>query len=68
MDNKIIVSQFNPGFKENPLLTKAEQQNIICQGAEGRIFLSDLWGKPCIIKERFKKEYRVPQLDAKLTK
>ena len=40
----------------------------MCQGAEGRIYLSDLWGQPCIIKERFKKESRHPALDEKLTK
>jgi len=60
MDSKIIVSKINPGFKLNPLLSDSEQQMIISQGAEGRIFLGDLWGQKCIIKERFKKEYRVP--------
>jgi len=62
------VSKENPGFKLNPLLNKEEQETIMCQGAEGRIYLSDLWGQPCIIKERFKKEYRHPTLDEKLTK
>ena len=68
LDQNIIVSKENPGFKLNPLLNKDQQDSILCQGAEGRIYLSDLWGQPCIVKERFKKEYRVPQLDEKLTK
>jgi TP53 regulating kinase-like protein len=40
----------------------------LSQGAEGRIYLTDLWGEDCIVKERFKKDYRVPQLDQSLTK
>ena len=67
-DPKIIRSKENPGFKLNPNLSSNEQDEIISQGAEGRIFLSELWGTPCIVKERFKKEYRVPILDEKLTK
>ena len=38
------------------------------QGAEGRLYLTDLWGQSCVVKERFKKAYRVPVLDEKLTK
>ena len=38
------------------------------QGAEGRLYMTDLWGQPCVVKERFKKAYRVPALDEKLTK
>lgn len=41
---------------------------LMGQGAEGRLFLSDLFGQPCVVKERFVKKYRVPQLDEKLTK
>ena len=42
--------------------------DLMSQGAEGRLFLTDLWGQPCVVKERFKKTYRVPALDEKLTK
>ena len=38
------------------------------QGAEGRLYLSDVFGQRCIVKERFSKKYRVPALDEKLTK
>ena len=37
------------------------------QGAEARVYVSEFYGRPCIIKERFVKTYRVPELDHKLT-
>ena len=37
------------------------------QGAEARVYVSEFYGRPCIIKERFVKTYRVPELDQKLT-
>ncbi|XP_064640484.1 EKC/KEOPS complex subunit TP53RK-like [Lineus longissimus] len=40
---------------------------LLKQGAEGRIFKSELYGLPCIIKERFPKTYRHPALDKSLT-
>jgi len=41
---------------------------LLSQGAEAKIYLSDFHGKKCIIKERFSKSYRVKELDEKLTK
>lgn len=38
------------------------------QGAEGRIFKLTYLGKPAILKERFKKNYRIDELDSHLTK
>lgn len=38
------------------------------QGAEGRIFIGDYKGQKCLIKERFLKAYRHPELDTHLTK
>ena len=38
------------------------------QGAEGRLFLSDVFGQKCVVKERFSKKYRVPALDEKLSR
>ena len=49
-------------------LEEAPELNLMSQGAEGRLFLSELFGQPCVIKERFVKKYRVPQLDEKLTR
>lgn len=49
-------------------LQQASEMNLMSQGAEGRLFLSELFGQPCVIKERFVKKYRVPQLDEKLTR
>ncbi len=40
---------------------------LVQQGAEARVYRSDFFGKPTIIKERFVKSYRVPSLDQKLT-
>lgn len=41
---------------------------LLSQGAEARVYTSVFNGQPCIVKERFKKEYRHPVLDEKLTK
>lgn len=40
---------------------------VFKQGAEARIYRSDFFGKPAIVKERFIKQYRVSSLDQKLT-
>lgn len=40
---------------------------LVQQGAEARVYRSNFFGKPTIIKERFVKSYRVPSLDQKLT-
>lgn len=41
---------------------------ILKQGAEARLLLGDFNGERCLIKERFAKKYRHPDLDASLTK
>lgn len=40
----------------------------VFQGAEARIYVGEHFGKTMLIKERFKKEYRVSELDTHLTK
>ena len=40
---------------------------LIYQGAEARIYDCKFFGKPCILKERFTKKYRVAELDQKIT-
>ena len=40
---------------------------LLSQGAEARVFALTLCGRPAIAKERFKKRYRHPTLDEKLT-
>ncbi|XP_062608871.1 EKC/KEOPS complex subunit TP53RK-like [Saccostrea cucullata] len=37
------------------------------QGAEAKIYKTNFYGKPCIVKERFVKSYRHPSLDKSLT-
>ncbi|CAG0888320.1 unnamed protein product [Darwinula stevensoni] len=41
---------------------------LLKQGAEARIFKGEFYGRPCLLKERFKKNYRQPALDELLTK
>ncbi|KAL1450904.1 hypothetical protein WDU94_003215 [Cyamophila willieti] len=54
-------------------LTESEAMDssmLICfkQGAEGRIFKTNYLGKEVLVKERFSKKYRHPDLDKVLTK
>ncbi|KAJ3436541.1 o-sialoglycoprotein endopeptidase [Anaeramoeba flamelloides] len=39
---------------------------LISQGAEAKIYRTTFLGKPVIVKQRFKKKYRHPQLDSRL--
>lgn len=41
---------------------------LLCQGAEGKVYLSSFCGKRAIVKERLSKSYRVPMLDRKINK
>lgn len=41
---------------------------ILKQGAEAKLYLGDYQGQKCLIKERFAKLYRHPELDKQLTK
>mmetsp|Transcript_4913 Transcript_4913/g.8507 ORF Transcript_4913/g.8507 Transcript_4913/m.8507 type:complete len:242 (+) Transcript_4913:200-925(+) len=52
----------------DPIEALGAYDNLLSQGAEGRVFATQYIGKPTIIKQRFKKKYRHPTLDAKLTK
>lgn len=42
---------------------------LLAQGAEARVFVlpSFVGGRPAVVKERFAKSYRLPELDRKLT-
>jgi len=42
--------------------------DILKQGAEARLFLGEFNGQRCLVKERFQKQYRHPDLDTQLTK
>ena len=42
--------------------------NLLSQGAEGRVFGVKFCGRDAVVKQRFKKPYRHPTLDTKLTK
>ena len=41
---------------------------LLSQGAEGRVYRLQLFARPAVCKERFRKMYRLPQLDETLTK
>ncbi|XP_059620363.1 EKC/KEOPS complex subunit bud32 [Phlebotomus argentipes] len=41
---------------------------VIMQGAEAKLYLGQYNGQNCLVKERFSKKYRHPELDAQLTK
>uniref|UniRef100_A0A1B0DH56 non-specific serine/threonine protein kinase n=1 Tax=Phlebotomus papatasi TaxID=29031 RepID=A0A1B0DH56_PHLPP len=41
---------------------------VIKQGAEGKLYIGEYKGEKCLVKERFQKKYRHPELDAQLTK
>ncbi|XP_055376253.1 EKC/KEOPS complex subunit bud32 [Condylostylus longicornis] len=41
---------------------------LLSQGAEAKIYVGDYKGKQCLIKERFIKKYRHPDLDKQITK
>ena len=40
---------------------------LIKQGAEARVYRGQFLGRSCVVKQRFKKKYRHPILDKKLT-
>ncbi len=42
-------------------------KTLLKQGAEARVYKTEFFGKPSILKERFVKSYRVASLDQKLT-
>jgi TP53 regulating kinase-like protein len=41
---------------------------LLQQGAEGRVYTCTFLGRPCVMKERFQKQYRHPQIDRELTR
>ncbi|KAJ2823446.1 serine/threonine-protein kinase bud32 [Coemansia sp. 'formosensis'] len=45
-----------------------DEQELIRQGAEARVYKTVVNGRPVIAKQRFSKSYRHPDLDAKLTR
>ncbi|CAG9792876.1 unnamed protein product [Diatraea saccharalis] len=45
-----------------------EEYKILKQGAEAKLYMCNYLGKPTLIKERFKKNYRHSDLDTSITK
>ncbi|DAZ94666.1 TPA: hypothetical protein N0F65_000946 [Lagenidium giganteum] len=50
------------------MATEAQMEwRLISQGAEAKVYETVFAGRPCIVKERVKKSYRLPILDKKLS-
>ncbi|XP_073962715.1 TP53 regulating kinase [Choristoneura fumiferana] len=45
-----------------------EDLKILKQGAEAKLYICNYLGRPTLIKERFEKKYRQPELDTAITK
>ena len=59
----------NDGNDENRRREQQQKRHpLISQGAEARVFSTTFLGKPCVVKQRFRKKYRHPVLDQKLTR
>lgn len=43
-------------------------KELLFQGAESKIYIEEYLGKEMLVKERFEKKYRNPELDAHLAK
>jgi len=41
---------------------------LLRQGAEAKLYLGEYLGQRAIVKERFAKKYRLPELDVRLTR
>ena len=65
----IITNNINNKSLGFVLLVREPQQLVYSPltHAPQRIFIGTLLGRPCLIKERFVKQYRHADLDAKLT-
>lgn len=61
------VNTSNIKRRRNKDLFHVEVMELVKQGAEARVFRLSYLGLPAIVKERFKKHYRHPTLDEKLT-
>jgi TP53 regulating kinase-like protein len=47
-------------------MENVSEPEILKQGAEAKLYVSDFYGRAAIIKERFTKTYRHPNLDKQL--
>jgi len=54
--------------EESKNVDEGGTHKLFKQGAEARLYLSTFLGRKCVVKERFKKTYRHPDLDDRLTK
>lgn len=52
---------------ENSYSFVTSELTLVKQGAEAKIYTGNFHGRPCVVKERFSKKYRHPDLDREIT-
>jgi len=59
-----------PPSTTNAAEAEEEGLELLAQGAEARVYVLAhfVGGRPAVVKERFAKSYRLPELDQKLTR
>lgn len=60
-------SQYANGNRTLSFQAAVMTKEVFKQGAEARLYITDFLGKKCLIKERFKKLYRHPELERSLS-
>lgn len=62
------MTSFADKVRPRPDQRMCEDLKILKQGAEAKLYICNYLGKPTLIKERFQKNYRHPDLDTSITK
>lgn len=65
-DDKSSVTQSN-GDEELAIVQFARDEEPFSQGAEARLYQCQFFTRSAVLKERFAKKYRHPELDVKLS-
>lgn len=63
-----FLQQQQQQVEENQNVEQSLERVLFMQGAEARLFKALHLGRPCVIKERFAKIYRQPELDDRLSR
>ncbi|QEF94472.1 bifunctional N(6)-L-threonylcarbamoyladenine synthase/serine/threonine protein kinase [Methanothermobacter sp. KEPCO-1] len=66
-----VVQRYRTDEVDVPWMRESEhvvrlQGNLRARGAEANIYSGEWMGRPCIVKERISKGYRIPEIDHKL--
>lgn len=71
IDETSVVQRYRTDEVDVPWMRESEhvvqfQGNLRARGAEANIYSGEWMGRPCIVKERISKGYRIPEIDHKL--